>query len=85
MAQIEKGVGRRITLSDGSEAYSPWVCTKEAAVYLGLTKRFLDIARCENRGPAYYKAGSKTVRYNIRDLDDWMYGVTPHKNENTKG
>ena len=45
--------------------------TKQAAVYLGLSHQYLEIARHKGGGPQYIKL-AKAVRYRLEDLDDWM-------------
>ncbi len=44
---------------------------KTAADYLGLSKSFLDKARCYGGGPVFAKLGT-TVIYNTNDLDAWV-------------
>jgi hypothetical protein len=44
---------------------------KTAAEYLGLSKSFLDKARCYGGGPVFAKLGT-TVIYNTNDLDVWV-------------
>jgi predicted DNA-binding transcriptional regulator AlpA len=44
---------------------------KTAADYLGLSKSFLDKARCYGGGPVFAKLGT-TVIYNSADLDEWV-------------
>jgi len=43
----------------------------QAAEYVGLSKSYLDKARCFGTGPAYAKLGA-TVIYNTDDLDAWV-------------
>jgi predicted DNA-binding transcriptional regulator AlpA len=50
---------------------SPYVNTKQAAEYLGLSHQYLEIARHKGGGPQYIKL-AKAVRYRVEDLDDWM-------------
>ena len=45
--------------------------TKQAAVYLGLSHQYLEIARHKGGGPQYIKL-AKAVRYRLEDLDEWM-------------
>ena len=47
-----------------------YLSTKQAAKYLGVSRKKLDRLRTEGGGPAYYKLGS-SVRYRIEDLDEW--------------
>ncbi len=43
----------------------------EAAKYLGIGRSTLNIHRMSDSGPPYIKWGAN-VRYDIRDLDEWM-------------
>jgi len=43
----------------------------QAAEYVGLSKSYLDKARCTGTGPAYAKLGS-TIIYSTDDLDAWV-------------
>jgi predicted DNA-binding transcriptional regulator AlpA len=43
----------------------------QAAEYVGLSKSFLDKARCIGTGPAFSKLGA-TVIYSTDDLDAWV-------------
>lgn len=43
---------------------------KQAADYLGLSKSFLDKARCYGGGPAFIRFGNAVV-YSTDDLDKW--------------
>jgi excisionase family DNA binding protein len=49
---------------------SPYLDTKQAAHYLGLSRRALEKMRSANTGPCYRKHG-RAVRYHIADLDGW--------------
>ncbi|OQM77559.1 hypothetical protein BFN67_01610 [Pseudaminobacter manganicus] len=44
---------------------------RQAAEYVGLSKSFLDKARCFGAGPAFAKLG-KTIIYSTDDLDAWV-------------
>lgn len=48
---------------------------KEAAEYLGVSVRLLQEWRARGVGPAFSKFGSRFVRYQRRDLDDWLEEV----------
>jgi len=48
----------------------PFLCTKEAAPYLGLSSRTLEKMRVSGRGPSFRKHG-RYVRYHIDDLNAW--------------
>jgi excisionase family DNA binding protein len=49
---------------------TPFLCTAQAAYYVGLSHRTLEKFRISGRGPAYRKHG-RYVRYHITDLDAW--------------
>ena len=44
----------------------------EAAAYLGVTRDMLQRWRTAGTGPAFLSWGPRTVRYRIRDLDNWL-------------
>jgi len=52
---------------------APLLSIKEAADYLRLPKRTLDLWRekGKDRGPRFYRLG-KQVRYRVEDLDAWL-------------
>ena len=52
---------------------SPFLSTKEAAFYLGLSARTLEKMRLSGHGPRFRKHG-RYVRYHIDDLDAWSEG-----------
>lgn len=58
------------------------VRVKEAAEYLGVSKSFLDKARCHGGGPRYMKLGAAVV-YSTDELDRWMRVCTV-ANTNTR-
>ena len=43
---------------------------REAAVYLGISKGFLDKARLDGSGPVYIKIGRR-VLYDLADVEIW--------------
>jgi excisionase family DNA binding protein len=45
---------------------------KQAAKYLGVSEPALRLWRAEKRGPRWYRAGEKLVRYRKVDLDAWI-------------
>lgn len=49
---------------------SPFLNTKQAAFYIGLSHRTLEKMRPKNRGPAYRRHGGH-ILYHIDDLDAW--------------
>lgn len=52
---------------------SPFLSTREAAFYLGLSYRTLEKMRLTGDGPRFRKHG-RYVRYHIADLDAWSEG-----------
>lgn len=55
--------------------------TAQAAAYLGLSRQFLEIARCKGGSPAFVKWG-RVVRYRKAALDAWL---ASHEKWNTSG
>ncbi|MDE2167764.1 MAG: helix-turn-helix domain-containing protein [Alphaproteobacteria bacterium] len=49
---------------------SPFLSTKQAAYYIGLSPRTLERMRRTGEGPRYRKHG-RYVRYHIAELDAW--------------
>jgi predicted DNA-binding transcriptional regulator AlpA len=45
---------------------------REAGKYLGVSGAVLRLWRSENKGPRYFRAGEKLVRYRKADLDTWI-------------
>jgi predicted DNA-binding transcriptional regulator AlpA len=43
-----------------------------AARYLGVSGAVLRLWRSEGKGPRYFRAGEKLVRYRRADLDSWI-------------
>jgi len=56
---------------------------KQAAEYVGLSKSFLDKARCYGGGPTYVKLGA-TVIYRSDDLDAWIASKCVAVNDNVR-
>ena len=56
---------------------SPFLSTKQAAFYLGLSVRKLQQMRKQKRGPVY-RRHCRYVRYHIDDLNDWSHSVRSH-------
>lgn len=46
--------------------------TKEAAEYLGVSKAFLERDRWAGARIPFIKVGSRTVRYRLSDLNDYI-------------
>lgn len=44
----------------------------QAAKYLGVSDAALRLWRSESKGPRYFRAGEKLVRYRRADLDSWI-------------
>jgi len=49
---------------------SPFLTTKQAGAYIGLSGRTLEKMRCNGCGPEFRKHG-RYVRYHIEALDAW--------------
>ena len=45
---------------------------KQAGRYLGISEAALRLWRSEGKGPRYFRAGEKLVRYRRADLDSWV-------------
>jgi len=45
---------------------------KKAASYLGISEAALRLWRSERRGPQFFRAGEKLIRYRRADLDLWV-------------
>lgn len=54
---------------------------KQAAAYVGVSKSFLDKARCYGGGPTFAKLGT-TVIYRSEDLDAWVAANRQPANDN---
>lgn len=44
----------------------------QAAKYLGISEAVLRLWRSEGKGPRFFKAGEKLVRYRRADVDAWI-------------
>jgi len=45
---------------------------RQAAHYLGISDAALRLWRSEGRGPRYFRAGERLIRYRRMDLDSWV-------------
>jgi predicted DNA-binding transcriptional regulator AlpA len=45
---------------------------RQAGRYVGVSAAVLRLWRAEGKGPRYFKAGEKLVRYRRADLDSWI-------------
>lgn len=54
--------------TDIQQALTP----QQAARYLGVSDATLRLWRAQSRGPRYFKAGEKLIRYRRTDLDMWI-------------
>ncbi len=50
---------------------SPWMDTKQAAAYIGVSTKTLIRWRAEGEGPRVYRAG-RLCRYRTETIDEWM-------------
>ena len=55
-------------MMDQQNAFTP----KQAAKYVGISEAALRLWRSEGKGPRYFRAGEKLVRYRRTDLDSWI-------------
>jgi excisionase family DNA binding protein len=55
-------------VSDTQSTFTPI----QAAKYLGISEGALRLWRAEGKGPRYFRAGEKLVRYRRIDLDAWI-------------
>src|SRR3546814_196541 len=53
---------------------SPVLATPEAAVYLSVSRSWIEKARLQGRGPRYIRCGGR-VLYRITDLDAFLSGA----------
>jgi len=44
----------------------------KAAKYMGISEASLRLWRSEGKGPRYFRAGEKLIRYRRADLDAWI-------------
>lgn len=61
----QKGASKVI---DHQGSFTP----KQAAKYVGISEGALRLWRAEGKGPRYFRAGEKLVRYRRTDLDNWI-------------
>ena len=52
--------------------HRPWLTPKEAAVYLHVSVRTLEVWRAKKMGPAFHKSKTGLIRYHLDALDTWM-------------
>lgn len=45
---------------------------RQAAQYIGVSDAALRLWRSEGKGPRFFRAGEKLVRYRRADLDSWI-------------
>lgn len=62
---------------------SDYLLTADAAVYLQVSRKFLETARCQGDGPPFIKIG-RAVRYRRGDLDEFMRSHQRTKTEKTR-
>lgn len=56
-----------------------------AAQYLGVSKDALRLWRSQGKGPRYFKAGEKLIRYRRDDLDAWIEARLSAPSEDFEG
>ena len=72
---MDDEIGRAARAKKGS----PFLTTEQAAFYLGLSARKLQLMRAAGNGPGF-RRHSRYVRYHIDDLDAWSKGVRDIRN-----
>jgi hypothetical protein len=65
---LERSTG--VVAADNGVLANRKVSVQEAAVYLGISKSFLDKTRLNGTGPVYLKIGRR-VAYDLGDLEIW--------------
>jgi hypothetical protein len=65
---------RAVVREELSQPVSPWLCTEQAAAYLGSTAGTLKNWRATGQGPKYHVIQSRLVRYHRDDLDAFVRG-----------
>ena len=50
--------------------------TEQAAEFLGITPRFLEVRRMRGGGPRYVNISKRAVRYSLTDLQAWIAART---------
>jgi len=59
-----------INRAQGARRGSPYLTQKQAAAYLGLSLRYLQVLRSKGKGPVY-RHHSTSILYHIDDLQAW--------------
>lgn len=54
------------------ENLSPWMTTKQAADYLSISHKSLELWRASGNGPVFRRIGKRIIRYHVRDLDEFL-------------
>jgi excisionase family DNA binding protein len=52
--------------------YQDTLTPRQAARYVGISEGALRLWRAEGKGPRYFRAGEKLIRYRRADLDIWV-------------
>jgi excisionase family DNA binding protein len=56
---------------------SPWLTTEQAGKYLNLNPETLSRWRWLGEGgPVFHRVGVRAVRYHVKELDEFIQGVT---------
>ena len=69
IAKIVHGLVREI--GQNEVLISPWLRTREAAIYMNMAEATLSRFRNENKGPVFCKKGNMAF-YHVQDLDRWL-------------
>ena len=57
--------------------------TQEAATFLGVSKAFLERDRWAGAKIPFVRVGSRTVRYQLSELEAYIYGQVRHSTSDT--
>ena len=57
----------RTTMSSNGE----FLCVKQAAAFLNVSKSYLDKLRCHGGGPMFVRLGMRKILYRRADLESW--------------
>jgi hypothetical protein len=79
-AFVDPDDGRDALDADKARRGSPYLNTKEAARYLGLSSVTLRKRRCAGKDPQFVRVG-RTVRYHIRDLVAFLKDANGEENQ----
>lgn len=59
-------------LDDSRTEHDPLFTPPQAAEYLSLSPRWLELKRYSGGGPPFVRISARCVRYRLSDLEDWV-------------